>query len=322
MTINTPNRALIEQHASAALGPFGFYRLTANELNALLDAARAEGPVQEKPRDELPAEYRGVFGKATSDVGVAGVELPMPKYRYQAEDNSGGPALVTPPADEVGRAVERLTKDCGLDYIGYTRSFHEHASDVRLILSHVSRLEGERAAALKTSCEHAQDRTIQFIRAQAADRGLRLAVEALEPFAKVWDEQVRDLAGSVPSQGLAARPAWGFNGAVVMWGDFQRAAQVRSPDDKGSLRAQEPSTPGGDVEASSQTEIADLKQSVIAFCAPWAVTYARDFGLPKDHLHPVHYDILAKCGARMDAFTRASLPTPLMDTSGQSGGEG
>ena len=51
----------------------------------------------------------------------------------------------------------------------------------------------------------------------------------------------------------------------------------------------------------------DLKSSVIAFCGPWAVKYARDFGLPDGHLMPTHYDILERAGARMDYFTRASL---------------
>jgi hypothetical protein len=62
----------------------------------------------------------------------------------------------------------------------------------------------------------------------------------------------------------------------------------------------------GEVERLG-AENTDLKQSVIAFCAPWAVTYARDGGLPDGHLHPGHYDILEKCGARMVDFTRASL---------------
>lgn len=63
----------------------------------------------------------------------------------------------------------------------------------------------------------------------------------------------------------------------------------------------------GEVERLS-AENTDLKQSVIAFCAPWAVTYARDGGLPAGHLHPGHYDTLEKCGARMDDFTRAPKP--------------
>jgi len=51
--------------------------------------------------------------------------------------------------------------------------------------------------------------------------------------------------------------------------------------------------------------IEELRRNVIAFCALWAGTYAQDHGLPDGHLHPVHYDILARCGARMDAFSRA-----------------
>ena len=50
-----------------------------------------------------------------------------------------------------------------------------------------------------------------------------------------------------------------------------------------------------------------LKADVVAFCAPWAVSYARDHGFPPGHLHPGHYDILRRAGARMDSFTRASL---------------
>lgn len=54
-------------------------------------------------------------------------------------------------------------------------------------------------------------------------------------------------------------------------------------------------------------ENAELKQNVIAFAAPHAASYARDFGLPDGHLHPQHYDLLEKCGARMVAFTRSAL---------------
>ena len=57
-----------------------------------------------------------------------------------------------------------------------------------------------------------------------------------------------------------------------------------------------------------KAENADLKTTVIAFCAPWAVEYAKDHGL--DGLHPTHYDILEKCGARMVDFDRASLVVP------------
>lgn len=51
-------------------------------------------------------------------------------------------------------------------------------------------------------------------------------------------------------------------------------------------------------------EIADLRISVIAFCAPAAAKFARDHALPKNHLYPTHYDILKRAGARMDSFAR------------------
>ena len=62
--------------------------------------------------------------------------------------------------------------------------------------------------------------------------------------------------------------------------------------------------------AQAQAEIDDLKTSVIAFCGPYAAEYARNHGLPRNHLHPTHYDILAKAGARMDDFVRGEWPTP------------
>jgi len=57
----------------------------------------------------------------------------------------------------------------------------------------------------------------------------------------------------------------------------------------------------------AEAEIADLKQAVIAFGAPWAVEYAKAHELPKGHLHPEHYDLLERCGARMTDFFRADL---------------
>jgi Lar family restriction alleviation protein len=57
----------------------------------------------------------------------------------------------------------------------------------------------------------------------------------------------------------------------------------------------------------AEAENDDLKLSVIAFCSPWAVEHAKKLGLHDRHLHPTHYDILARAGARMDDFTRADL---------------
>jgi len=61
--------------------------------------------------------------------------------------------------------------------------------------------------------------------------------------------------------------------------------------------------PNGNADAEG--EVADLKEWVVAFGAPWAVTQARERGLPDGQLHHLHYDILARCGARMDDFTRS-----------------
>jgi len=49
--------------------------------------------------------------------------------------------------------------------------------------------------------------------------------KALEPFARVWDEQTRheDLPPAADN-----RNAWGFNGANVTWGDFRIARQALS----------------------------------------------------------------------------------------------
>jgi hypothetical protein len=64
--------------------------------------------------------------------------------------------------------------------------------------------------------------------------------------------------------------------------------------------------------AALRAENADLKISVVAFLAPWAVRYAKDFEL--DGLHPTHYDILEKFGARMVDFKRAlAQPAPAKD---------
>ena len=48
----------------------------------------------------------------------------------------------------------------------------------------------------------------------------------------------------------------------------------------------------------------EAQADVLAFCAPWAVRYANESGLPPGHLFPSHYDILERNGARMVDFTR------------------
>lgn len=56
--------------------------------------------------------------------------------------------------------------------------------------------------------------------------------------------------------------------------------------------------------------LADANQSICAFAAPWAATYARDFGLPEGSLHATHFDILEAAGARMVSFTRHDPSAP------------
>lgn len=53
-------------------------------------------------------------------------------------------------------------------------------------------------------------------------------------------------------------------------------------------------------------EIKELREMIAAlapFLAIWAVQYQQNYQL--DGLHPVHFDLLAKAGARMDGFNRA-----------------
>jgi hypothetical protein len=68
--------------------------------------------------------------------------------------------------------------------------------------------------------------------------------------------------------------------------------------------------------ADQREEIERLRVEVIAFGTPWATQYARDHGYPDGCLHATHYDILARAGARMVAFTRyvpPELPAPTDD---------
>lgn len=57
-----------------------------------------------------------------------------------------------------------------------------------------------------------------------------------------------------------------------------------------------------------RAEVADLKCSVVAFGAPAAARWAENFNLPPRHIHPTHYDILQRAGARMDDFVRGEVP--------------
>jgi hypothetical protein len=58
-------------------------------------------------------------------------------------------------------------------------------------------------------------------------------------------------------------------------------------------------------------EVKNTRLSVVAFAGPAAAEWAKAHGLPAGHLHPTHYDILARAGARMVDFTRYTAPIPL-----------
>lgn len=53
-----------------------------------------------------------------------------------------------------------------------------------------------------------------------------------------------------------------------------------------------------------EAEIRELKELVVVFCAPHAVQHGHDMAWPSGHIHPTHYDILARVGARMTDFVR------------------
>jgi len=113
----------------------------------------------------------------------------------------------------------------------------------------------------------------------------------------------------------------GFEVCCVTWGckTKKRAMVLRHSLEKArefAIAAWNRRT-SDDALTSRDARIAMLEQDVIAFCAPWAVRYARDHGLPDGHLHPTHYDILERAGARMDDFTRAAL-SPSQPTGGET----
>lgn len=91
--------------------------------------------------------------------------------------------------------------------------------------------------------------------------------------------------------------------------DYQEARAVKAEAERDAANA---------ARLAAEGEIADLKLSVIAFAAPHAVCWSAERGFPPGHLHPTHYDILAKAGARMDSFTRATLtPAPEAPKDGE-----
>lgn len=86
----------------------------------------------------------------------------------------------------------------------------------------------------------------------------------------------------------------------------------RTLDDNAALRER--------IEALER-ERDEARALLIAFCGPHAATYAREFGFAPGELHPVHYDILERAGARMDDFRRADICLSRADAEANSNGE-
>lgn len=342
MTINTPNRALIE----TALDCYARAMWDANrhigaaDLDRLLDAARAEGPAQGVP---------GICGETGKPCGIS----PFEEAPACAGDCLGKPRssdkAVAPPADEVGRAdlkwLEGLKTpgvDHGLFYIA------QQNTRIDRILSHVSRLEAEATKwAVRTALEASRAETAEAsivpsctscgdpsphgdpCRGCIAEAALKLAVEALE--------NIRD---NCWNQGQPIhRDAHCYAREAL--------SSIRSPirgSEIGSLRHQEmPLAPGGDVEAleglieANKPFVAmlhalreDEGDSVTLLCdnpegppnnaiecnGGWTDWVDRRFG-GETIEQAVRLAYLAK---------RSPINPPLaptnMDTSGQSGGEG
>lgn len=53
---------------------------------------------------------------------------------------------------------------------------------------------------------------------------------------------------------------------------------------------------------------------LVGFLACWATKYQEDYGL--NGLHPIHFDLMKKYGARMDSFKRATnaFPAPAVSS--------
>ena len=56
--------------------------------------------------------------------------------------------------------------------------------------------------------------------------------------------------------------------------------------------------------ARKEAEAEVIREEAMGFIAVAVAQYAATAGLPDGHLHPMHYDTLARFGARMDSFTR------------------
>lgn len=140
-------------------------------------------------------------------------------------------------------------------------------------------------------------------RAKAAPSSDALA-SALEPFAKAAEARALAAEAEVKAV-LAAIPGLRFMDPPD-GGDPKPHEQVQRMAD--ALKDAEAEVSRLTAEREKDREALDEANArVIAFGALAAIKYAHEAGFPDDHLHPAHYDALAKAGARMDDFTRARL---------------
>lgn len=83
---------------------------------------------------------------------------------------------------------------------------------------------------------------------------------------------------------------------------------MRAPDDSWWQPADEKEAAGFIVALAKDITAAiapmDGSHELLGFLAVYADRYQRDFGL--NGLHPTHYDLMEKYGARMVDFTRAT----------------
>lgn len=294
--------------------------LTAEQFERLLDAARAEGP-------------GGSSATAIAD---------DPLIR------SGNAKDHTPSADEVGRAVERLTsRAASIERMTYAESAawaaekREHAADLRLILSHVSRLEARAEAAEKRAEFHRKKW------GEDAD-ALKLAVEALESLTSAVEMQhgsmcpantcTCDLNETLWLQGRSAREALRSIRSPIRGSDLESASQSASPP----LRQdKEPAAPDGCIHV---LRVMGGVSDPCRTCGPGpcpifdgtvaqtATLAPRATALPMPEYRYQTEDLTGGSAVSSSLSRRTTegrsgvkddKPSPTnMDTSGQSGGEG
>lgn len=135
-------------------------------------------------------------------------------------------------------------------------------------------------------------------------------VEPLQPSASLEVKEL--LAASIAMRDdLIQRAKFDMPDAVPVvacgnsvWMKFQDAIHSYQASE-----AQRPSNPIPPLDDGA----VETGHELVAFLAIWAVQYQRDGAL--NGLHPIHYDLLKKYGARMDSFTRATNATAALEAA-------